>query len=145
MANSLTNQRWAPGLLDDFRKEMSRFAEGFFEDATSNNFFAPSVNFAETEKNYEITVELPGMKPEDVHVEFKDSHLWITGERKHEEEQKGKTYHRVERRYGSFRRVIALGNEVDADKVQASYKDGILTVDIPKVAAAQPRRIEVKC
>ena len=144
MTNTLSSYRWTPSLLDDFRKEMGRFAEGFFDDASAANAFAPSVNFAETEKDYEVSVELPGMKPEDVHVEFKDGHLWITGERKQEAEKKGKTYHRIERRYGSFRRVIAIGNEVDAEKVDATYKDGVLTVDIPKAAAAQPKRIQIK-
>ena len=144
MTNSLSSYRWTPSLLDDFRKEMGRFAEGFFDDAAGANVFAPSVNFAETENGYEVSVELPGMKPEDVHVEFKDGHLWITGERKQESEEKGKKYHRIERRYGSFRRVIAIGNEVDAEKVDATYKDGVLTVDVPKVAAAQPKRIQIK-
>ncbi|MBC8355187.1 MAG: Hsp20/alpha crystallin family protein [Planctomycetes bacterium] len=144
MSNTLTSYRWTPTLLDDFRKEMGRFAEGFFDDAASANAFAPSVNFAETETGYEVSAELPGMKPEEVNVEFKDGHLWITGERKSESEEKGKTYHRVERRYGSFRRVIAIGNEVDADNVAATYKDGVLTVDVPKAAAAQPKRIQIK-
>jgi HSP20 family protein len=144
MTNTLSSYRWTPSLLDDFRKEMGRLAEGFFDDASAANVFAPSVNFAETAKGYEVSVELPGMKPDDVHVEFKDGHLWITGERKQETEEKDKTFHRIERRYGSFRRVIAIGNEVDAEKVSATYKDGILTVDVPKAAAAQPKRIQIK-
>ena len=144
MTTTLSGYRWTPALLDDFRKEMGRFAEGIFDDTSAGNVFAPSVNFAETETGYEVSVELPGMNPEDVQVEFKDGHLWVTGERKQESEEKGKTYHRVERRYGSFRRVIAIGNEVDAEKVDATYKDGVLTVDIPKAAAAQPKRIQIK-
>ena len=134
MTSTLSSYRWTPALFDDFRKEMGRFAEGFFDDASSANVFAPSVNFAETEKGYEVSVELPGMKPEDVNVEFKDGHLWITGERENETEQKGKTFHRVERRYGAFRRVIAIGNDVDAENGEAAYKDGGLPLDIPKAA-----------
>ena len=65
---------WTPGLLDDFRKEVGRFAEGIFDEATSSTVFAPSVNFAETETGYEVSVELPGLNPEDVSVEFKDGH-----------------------------------------------------------------------
>ena len=144
MTNTLSSYRWTPSLLDDFRKEMGRFAEGIFDDASTANVFAPSVNFAETETGYEVSVELPGMNPEDVNVEFKDGHLWITGERRHDEEEKGKTFHRVERRYGSFRRVIAIGNEVDAEHVEAEYKDGVLNVNIPKAAAAQPKRIQIR-
>lgn len=131
------------GLFDDFRREFGRFAEGLFDDA-AGALFAPRVNFVETETGYEITADLPGMKPEDVHVEFRDGHLWITGERTDETQEEGKTYHRVERRYGQFRRVVALGNEVDADKVVAKYKDGVLTIDVPKIAAVQPKKIEVK-
>ena len=144
MTNTLSSFRWTPSLLDDFRKEMGRFAEGLFDDAPTANMFVPSVNFAETAKGYEVSIELPGMNPEDVHVEFKDGHLWITGERKNETEEKGKTFHRIERRYGSFRRVIAIGNEVDAEKVDAAYKDGVLTVFVPKAVAAQPKRIPIK-
>ncbi|MCA9120628.1 MAG: Hsp20/alpha crystallin family protein [Planctomycetaceae bacterium] len=144
MTNTLSSCRWTPALFGDLRKEMERFAGGLLDDTPSGNAFAPSVNFAETETGYEVSAELPGMKPEDVHVEFKDGHLWITGERKNEVEEKGKTFHRIERRYGSFRRVIAIGKEVDAEKVDATYKDGVLTVNVPKAAAAQPKRIQIK-
>jgi len=143
MTNALSSGRWTPTLFDDFRKEMGRLAEGFFDEDQRRSLFAP-VNFAETETGYEIVADLPGMKPEDVNVEFKDGHLWITGERKDETEDKSKTYHRIERRYGSFRRVIALGNDIDAEQVDATYKDGVLTITVPKVAAAQPKRIQVK-
>jgi HSP20 family protein len=111
---------------------------------SASRFFAPETNLAETEKQFEVTLDLAGLKPEDFNVEFDDGQLWITGERKHEEQQEGKTYHRVERSYGRFRRGISLGTEVDADKIEASYKDGILTVTVPKVEAACPRKIEVK-
>jgi len=130
-------------LFEDFRREMGRFAEGIFDDV-GGAIFAPRVNFAETEIGYEVRADLPGMKPEDVNVEFRDGHLWITGERKDEAEEEGKTFHRIERRFGQFRRVIALGNEVDADSVEASYQDGVLTVNVPKIAAVQPKKIEVK-
>jgi HSP20 family protein len=129
--------------LDDFSKEIGRLAGGFFDEVPRRSLFAP-VNFAETETGYEVTVDLPGLKPEEVSVEFKDGHLWITGERKDETEDKGKTYHRIERRYGKFRRVIALGTEIESDKVDASYKEGVLTINVPKAEAVQPKRIEVK-
>ncbi len=144
MTNAVSCYRWTPALLDDFRREVGRFAEGIFDDTSSSTVFAPSVNFAETDTGYEVSVELPGLSPDDVSVEFKDGHLWVTGERKEEIEQEGKKFHRVERRYGSFRRVIAIGNKVDPDGVEATYKDGLLTVTVPKAATAQSTRIEIK-
>ena len=83
------------------------------------------------------------MKPEEVNVEFKDDALWITGERKHESEEKGKTFHRVERHYGSFRRIIRLGTDVNPETINANYKEGVLTVTTAKTEAARPKRIEV--
>jgi HSP20 family protein len=106
--------------------------------------FAPMCNLAETENHYEVMVELPGMKPEEFHVEFRKGELWITGERKEEKEEKGKTWHRMERRYGEFRRVFRLPLAVEEEKVTAEYKEGILRVTVPKLAEAKPRRVEVK-
>lgn len=106
--------------------------------------FAPTANLAEMEAHYEVAVELPGMKPEDFNVEFKNGDLWITGERKEETEEKGKTFHRLERRYGEFRRVFRLPLAVDEEKVTAEYKDGILKVVVPKAMEAKPRRVEVR-
>ena len=92
----------------------------------------------------EITVELPGMKPEDVKVEVLEGRLMIHGEKKEEKEVTDKTFHRVERRYGEFRRTLPLPTTIDAEKVVAEFKDGVLKVTVPKVPAAQPKNIEVK-
>jgi HSP20 family protein len=99
---------------------------------------------AETDTGWEVTLDLPGMKPEDFDVEFKHGDLWITGERKYEHEEEGKTYHRVERQWGQFRRVIRMGEEVDAERVNAEYKDGVLHITVPKTEMARAKRIEVK-
>jgi HSP20 family protein len=109
-----------------------------------SQFFAPETNLAETDQGYEITVDLPGLKSEDFNLEFNDGQLWITGERKQEKEEQGKTYHRVERSYGQFRRGISLGPDVDTEKIDATYKDGVLTVLVPKAEAVLPRKIDVK-
>jgi HSP20 family protein len=136
---------WTPGLFEDVGREMNRFLDRFHDTENGESrFFAPRVNIAETDKAYEVTVDLPGMKSDEFNIEFKDGQLWITGERQQETEDKGKTYHRVERRYGQFRRVIALGADVDVDNVDANYRDGVLTLNVPKIPAAQPRRINVK-
>jgi len=134
--------RW----FDNLRREMDDLFDQFLGGEAGNGgaVFAPRANLAETEQNYELTLDLPGMKPDDFHVELKDRELWITGERRQEAEQKGKTYHRIERAYGQFRRVIPLAADVDPDKVEAEYHDGVLRVTVPKSEAAQPRKITVK-
>jgi HSP20 family protein len=105
--------------------------------------FVPRTNFAETEGEYEVTVDLPGLKPEEVTVEVKDGNLWISGKREEEKEEKGKTYHRVERRYGEFRRVLTLPGPVDREKVVAKFENGVLRIAVPKKEEAKPKRIEV--
>ena len=104
----------------------------------------PAVNVAEADGAFEVTVDLPGLKPEDVHVEVKNDRLWITGERKEEEEKKEKNYRHIERRFGRFERVVPLPIPVDADQVEAGYKDGVLTVHVPKLEEAKAKRIPVK-
>jgi HSP20 family protein len=108
------------------------------------SYFLPRADVVETENELEVTVDLPGMKPEEVNVEVKNGDLWITGKRAEEKEEKGKTYHRVERRYGEFRRVLSLPAAIDSDKVAAKYDNGVLKVTIPKMEEAKPKRIEVK-
>jgi HSP20 family protein len=106
--------------------------------------FLPEANIAETDKAVDVTVELPGMKPEEVNVELREGALWITGEKKEEKEEKGKTFHRVERRHGSFRRGFALPTEVEEGKVVAKFEGGVLHITLPKAEKVAPKRIEVK-
>ena len=91
-----------------------------------------------------VVAELPGVEEKDVAVELTGNVLTIKGEKKAEQERKEEGYHLAERRYGSFTRSLQLPYEVEADKVQASFKDGVLTVTMPKPAEQQPKRIEVK-
>jgi len=106
--------------------------------------FLPEANLAETDKAVEVTVELPGMKPEDVKVEIKGEQLWIVGEKKEEKEEKGKTFHRIERRAGMFRRIFTMPVEVVQEKVEAKFADGVLKVTLPKAEKVAPKQIEVK-
>jgi HSP20 family protein len=106
--------------------------------------FLTEANMIETEKAVEVTLELPGLKPEDVKVELHDGALWIMGEKREEKEEKGKTFHRMERRTGAFRRVMPLPVEVEADKVDAQFHDGVLTIVLPKIEKLAPKKIEVK-
>lgn len=114
------------------------------ESWTELKAWSPRSNVAETETDIELSVELPGVKPEDVHVELHDGELWVRGELKDETQEKGKTFHRVERHYGEFRRVIPLPAGADKDKVDARLTNGVLKIMIPKTEKARPKAIKVK-
>jgi HSP20 family protein len=105
--------------------------------------FNPHTNIAETPEKLEVTLELPGMKPEEFKVEMHAGELWITGEKKEEKEETGKTFHRVERRYGEFKRVIPLPANVNMENVAAEYKEGVLRIAIPKTEEAKGKTIPV--
>ncbi len=105
--------------------------------------WVPSVDVSETEGEYQIKAEIPDVKKEDVKVTVEDGVLTIQGERKHEKEEKGKKYHRVERSYGSFIRSFTLPDLVDEEGVKAEFKDGVLNLQLPKSVKAKPKAIEV--
>lgn len=94
--------------------------------------WSPSVDISENDKEYVVKAELPEVKKEDIKVNVEDGTLCISGERKVEKEEKGTKFHRVERAYGRFERSFSLPDEADADKITSEYKDGILTVHLPK-------------
>lgn len=143
--------RSLPRPFGRLENEMTELMERFFgpEERLWNGLervegFTPNINLAETEKEYEVTVELPGLKPEEFNVELKEGALWISGYREEEKEEKEKTFHRIERRYGEFRRMVPLPGEVNEEKVEAAFKEGVLRVIIPKAEVVKPRHIEVK-
>jgi len=104
----------------------------------------PSMDVTETDKEIEITAELPGLEEKDVQVNVADNLLTIRGEKKVEKEQKDKNYRLVERSYGSFERTIELPEGVNADAIKANISKGVLKVSIPKPAPAQAKKIDVK-
>ena len=99
--------------------------------------FTPSVDLIEDEKEVSIKAELPGIDEKDIDVSITRDVLTISGEKKVEEEENKKNYYRMERSFGSFQRVVALPEGIDADKAQAEFKKGVLTVTIPKTKEAQ--------
>jgi HSP20 family protein len=107
---------------------------------------APAMDVAETDKAYEITAELPGMSEGDIQVVSSGGILTVKGEKKEEKEEKKKDYYLSERRYGSFERRLRIPEGVDADKIEASFRKGVLTVSLPKTVQAQKpeKKIEVK-
>jgi HSP20 family protein len=111
---------------------------------SEDRVLAPALDVAETDDAFTVTAELPGMKKEDVKVEFEDGVLSISGEKTQATEQKGATYHRMERRYGAFRRALALPTAADGEKAEAKFDNGVLEVRLPKREEARPRTVKVK-
>lgn len=125
-----------------FNRPAARTTNG--KEAITVADWIPTVDISETEAEYQIKAELPEVKKEDVKVTVEDGVLTIQGERRHETEEKGKKYHRVERSYGSFVRSFTLPDHVDDAKVKAEYKDGVLHLRLPKSEKAKPKSIDVK-
>lgn len=139
--------------LDDsfssLQKEMNRVFDDFTRGMDVRgrlDRFEPKINVSESEKSIKVTAELPGMDEKDVEVSLNDYALTIKGEKKWEKEEKNDDHHLVERSYGSFRRVIPLPQGVESSGIQATFKQGVLTVEIPKSAKVQEsvKKIEVK-
>lgn len=130
-------------LFDDVWRERGRFS---WPESFGGEKAWPSIDEAEDESGYRITVELPGLDEKDVDVTLADGVLTIRGEKKQEDEEKRRDYYRTERSYGSFRRVLAVPGEVDEAKIRASFKKGVLTVELPKTAEAQKKvkHIDIK-
>jgi HSP20 family protein len=103
----------------------------------------PAFDISETDNEIHVKAELPGMNPNEIEITLTGDLLTIKGEKKEEKEEKGKNFHRRERRYGSFSRSFRLPVEVKADSINAGYKDGVLTVTVPKAEEEKARRIEV--
>jgi len=140
-----TLARWDPfrdfvSIQGELNKLFGRaYAGGEFAGA-----WVPAMDVSETPERFQVTVELPGIDPKDVEVSVEDSTLTIRGERSFSEDVKEESYHRVERRYGSFVRAISLPQYADEERIEASFDKGVLTVDVPKVEAAKPKKITVK-
>ena len=127
--------------MEDLMERLFRGTEGWLNPREG---FLPPADVVETEKEFQVTVDLPGLKSDEVNVELKNGELWITGQRKEEEEEKGKTYHRVERRYGEFRRVLPLPTAIDDKHIDAKFAEGVLSITVPKAEEAKTKHIEVK-
>jgi len=125
------------GRLSNLQDELDRL----FESPLTG--WAPALDVHEDKDHYVVRAELPGLKREDIDVSLQDGALVISGERKAEKVEEGVKIHRQERFYGKFQRALTLPEPVAADKVKADYKDGILTVTLPKTEEAKPRKIDV--
>ena len=134
--------------LSDFRTLQSRFFEPFFgrfnflEDELPSGTWAPAVDVAEEGDKILEKVEVPGVDEKDLKVNFEDGMLTVTGERQFERKD-DRNYHRIERTYGSFVRSFSLPRSVDANKIAASYVNGVLEIEIPKLEEAKPKQISI--
>jgi HSP20 family protein len=122
----------------------------FFEDfgwpslLTEEKGFVPAFDVSETDSALIVKAEVPGIEQKDMDISLSNGLLTIKGEKKLEKKEENEQFHSVERSYGAFSRTFRLPVEVDVEKVDAGYKDGVLTVTLPKTETAQPRKIEVK-
>ena len=137
-----------PSPLNELQREVDRVFENFWSgfatptllsDGASGFGVDVRIDASEDDKAYRVTAELPGMSEEDVEVTFADNTLTISGEKKEEREEKEENYHRRERSFGSFRRSITLPAEVEEDKIVANFKDGVMTIELPKSQSAQKK------
>ncbi len=106
--------------------------------------WVPAVDVQETDKSFVFRAELPGLGKDDIEITLEENLLTLSGERELDEKNEGETYHRIERAYGKFSRSFSLPSQVDSSKVAASFKDGLLTIEVSKSEQAQPRKIEIK-
>lgn len=131
-------------LQDEINKVFEDFPLASYKDADSPNFFwAPAIDVYNTPDSYIIKADLPGMKRENIDVAVEGDILVLKGEKKEEKEEKGKDFLKRERMIGSFSRTLKLPGEVDAEKIAASYKDGVLEINLPKKEEAKPKQIKV--
>jgi HSP20 family protein len=139
---------WRPATRWDPLREMEEIMRGMqrafgtwpgkAEESMTLAEWSPSVDIGENDKEYVVKAELPEVKKEDIKVNVEDGTLCISGERRVEKEEKDMKFHRLERAYGRFERTFSLPDQADADKITSEYKDGILTVHLPKNPSIKP-------
>ena len=131
-------------LKHEMDRVFDRFLEGRWEEIPGLGEWTPNMDISETKDSLVAKVEVPGMDPKDIQISLQENLLTIKGEKRQEKEEKDEHYHRVERAYGVFTRSVRLPVAVDASKVTASFKNGLLTVTLPKTLSARGTTIPVK-
>jgi HSP20 family protein len=145
----MTITRWIPkSSLITYSNELDRWLDSAFGpnavDSEKECYFCPKVEIDEQEKKYLLDIELPGVQKKDITLKVEDNLLTIEGEKKAKQTSKSKPLYRSERSYGKFRRSFRLPREIDRDQVDATFKNGVLRIEIPKLEEALPKQIEVK-
>jgi len=132
--------------VSSLQEEVERaFRQAFGERAAASpaGAFSPALDVEETEDAFTLHVELPGVDAENVEVSLEENVLTIAGERRFYDERDAEGFRRIERHFGRFHRAVRLPDRVDADGVSAAYRDGLLTITVPKAEEAKPRRIQI--
>ncbi len=141
--------RWEPVReLNTIQNEMNRLFNTFFESPAPGNGasarrWIPAMDLVETDENFVLRADLPGLSEKDVHIELEDNVLTIAGERKTEHEERKDGYYRIERASGAFQRSLTLPEGVDADAIKAGFEHGVLEVRIPKPEQRKPRKVTI--
>lgn len=142
-----TVERWQPFRnVSDLQTEMNRLFDNVFghpATAAGERMWAPLCDVWETKDDVVVAFELPGISEKDVNVSMTGDLLTVRGERRWQDTEKDDTHHRVERVYGKFERSVQLSIPVQPDKVKASYRDGVLTIRLPKAEEVKPREIKI--
>lgn len=136
--------------LLNFEREVNRLFNSFgipkkdVEEELENAVWSPLTDISEDKDNFFLKLDLPGVPKEEVKISYNNGQLCISGERKQEKEEKDKTYHRVERTYGKYYRSFTLPKEIKVNDISAEFKDGQLSVVIPKAEEIKPKELEIK-
>jgi len=146
MINSIS--RWTPTTLarDPFFRVFDSLLNNqdlLPSEEVSNRTWMPPVDIQETADSYRLTAELPGLTRDDINITLENNVLRLTGERKFEKDAKKDGYHRIERTYGAFSRAFTLPSQVNHEKVEAAFENGLLTISVPKAEQAKPRKITI--
>lgn len=143
MLPSLTLRTMTPfDAFDDMRRVMDRLFDGAVIPSGTAPWRVPA-DVVETDGELRFSMDIPGVKPEDINVTVEKDVLTVSGERSWSHEEKDGEYRRLERRYGRFQRSFVLPSQVDANRIAAQYENGVLTVVLPKLEEAKPRRIPI--
>lgn len=131
--------------VDLHPKRFSDILDEFFNESLNyrKDSFMPTVDISETDNQFEVSVSLPGMNKEDINIDLDNGHLTISGERKLENEESGKNFHRVESSYGSFNRSFQLPDSIDEESITAKYENGILNITITKSEEKVKKQIKI--
>ena len=142
-------QKWKPfGVLGTLQDDINSLFNDFWparrrRDSIAD-VFVPDIDVSEDTQNVHIRVDLPGLEEKDVKVNFQNGILTLSGEKKEEKETKERNYHTIERSYGSFSRAVAIPAKVDAAKAKAKFKNGVLSIVMPKMEEAKPKEISIE-
>jgi len=133
--------------LTSIQEEMNKLFDDIFRRTTmpaEGRILSPAIDLSETDDEYRVKVDLPGISKDDMSISIVGNSIVIKGEKKQEKKEEKENYHYIERSYGSFKRVIDLPVDIDADKILAEFENGVLDIKVPKSEKVKPREIEVK-